>query len=93
MVKDKRAKTVKLLIEAKKINSLAEIFDVIPVSIVATKALGTNYDRLTDRISNPGKFRMSEVVLLASYFEVDERVMIEIVYGQVVANRNKRKRK
>lgn len=92
MVKDKRVKTVKLLIEADKIKSLAEIFEHIPVTTVAL-FLGTNFERLTDRINNPGKFRFSEAVQLAGYFEVDEHVMIEIVYRQVVLNRTKRKKK
>lgn len=90
MTKDKRAKTVKQLIEADKIKLLSEIFDVITISAVAD-ILGTNHERLKDRIENPGKFRMSEIILLASYFEVDERVMIDIVHGQIVVNRGKKK--
>jgi K+-transporting ATPase A subunit len=92
MVKDKRAKTVKLLIEHNEIKIFSQIFEHIPITIVATKALGTNYERLTDRINNPGKFRMSDIVLLAAYFEVQERIMIDLIYQQLLMNRSKKKK-
>lgn len=92
MQKHKRAKTVKQLIEHQEIKLLSQIFEVIPVSVVA-HALSSNHQQLLPKIKEPGKFRMNDILLMASYFEIDEKMMIDIVYGQIIVNRAKRKKK
>lgn len=90
MQKDKRAKTVKQLIEHNEIKHLTQIFDVIPVTVVAL-VLSSNNVQFGKKIANPGTIRMNDIIAMASYFEVDERVMIDIVHGQIVVNRGKKK--
>lgn len=92
MEKDKRYKTVKLLIEKEGITRLEEIFEHIPVTTIALM-LGTNWQRLTKYINNPLLFKFGEILVLAKYFEVGEEIMIKIVYSQIVLNRTKRKKK
>lgn len=91
MVKDKRYKIVQKLIRSGDVKLLTDIFEVIPVTTVAV-ALGSNWDQLTKRINQPGIFRMSEIMAMAAYFEVDERIMLEIVFSQLLFNQGKKKK-
>jgi hypothetical protein len=91
MVKDRRFKIVQKLIRSGDVKLLTDIFEVIPVTTVAV-ALGSNWDQLTKRIKEPGIFRINEIIAMAAYFEVEEKVMIDIIYNQVLANRGKKKR-
>lgn len=90
MVKDKRYKTVKLLIESQAIGLFSEIFDHIPVTTIA-KFLGTNHPSLTKYINDPRLLQVGKVLQLAGYFEVDERLMLDLVHKQIVENRNKKR--
>lgn len=90
MIKDKRAKTVKQLIDTNQITKLSEIYDVIPVTVLVN-FLKTNYTRLTKYNSNPSLFTMGEIIKLAKYFEVEEMIMIKIIYNQIAENGKKRK--
>lgn len=92
MVKDKKIKIVTKLIKLGEITMISEVFDYVPVTPVALM-LGSNWDQLNKRIQEPGIFRVNEIVLLASYFEVEEKVLFDLVMKQIVLNRNKRKKK
>lgn len=91
MFKDKRYKTVKLLIERGGISLFSEIFDHIPVTTIA-KFLGSNHVRLTAYIDDPKLLTFDKVLSLAEYFEVTEEKMIELTHKQIIENRKKKKR-
>lgn len=91
MIKDKRYKTVKLLIESGGITLFSEIFDHIPVTTMA-KFLGSNHARMTVYRDDPNLLTFGKVLLLASYFEVEEAKMLELTHKQIQENRKKRKR-
>ncbi|HUR65483.1 MAG TPA: hypothetical protein VMZ03_03965 [Chitinophagaceae bacterium] len=91
MVKDKRYKVVHEFIKSGEIKMISQVFEYIPVTTVALM-LGTNWERLTKYINEPNLFRMGEMRTMAAYFEVDEKVMIELVHRQIIANMDKKKK-
>jgi hypothetical protein len=90
MVKDKRYKVIKHLIEGGHIKSLSEIFDTIPKS-VAARDFGTNYSRFTKLIENPANFRLKEIYTLARLFDIDERKMIDLAHTQHTSKGKRKK--
>lgn len=89
-VKDKRYKTVRLLITSGHIHSFDQIFEHIPVSTV-NKDFGTNYQRFSKMIATPELFRLRELYVIAKLFEVDEKVIVELAHAQATASKKKRK--
>lgn len=90
MVKDKRYKTIKVLIEGGHIKTLSDIFDTIPRSVVA-KDFGTNFTRFTRLIENPADFRLKELYTLAHLFDVDERKFIDLAHNQHLSKGKRKK--
>jgi hypothetical protein len=81
MPKDHRYTAVKVLIESGHIKIFKQIFDYIPVSVVSN-SYGSNYTRFVRLIRNPSQFKLKDLVILASLFDVDSMKMIELVFNQ-----------
>jgi hypothetical protein len=81
MTKDKRFKTVKLLIESNNITNFSDIFEHIPKTVIA-KHLGTNYNRLSKLVDNVDLFSLRDLFRLARFFEVDDKVMLDLAFTQ-----------
>jgi hypothetical protein len=81
MAKDNRYNTVKILIEGGHVKTFAEIFQHIPPSVVSND-FGSNYTRFVKLIDNPSDFKLRELYTLASQFEVDSKVMVDLAYNQ-----------
>jgi hypothetical protein len=81
MPKDSRYKTVKILIEGGHVKTFAEIFQHIPPSVVSND-FGTNYTRFVKLIDNPSDFKLRELYTLASHFQVDSKIMLDLAYNQ-----------
>jgi len=81
VMKDKRHKTVKILIETKNITTFADIFEHIPKTTVATE-LGIHFNRIAKMIENVGEIKVNDIYLFAGYFEVDETIIFELIKNQ-----------
>jgi hypothetical protein len=88
--KDKRYKTVKILIDNGLLKSLSDIFDTIPRSTVA-KDFGTNFPRFDRLLNNVEQFRLKEIYTLASIFDVEEAKLLDLVHNQYVSKRKGKK--
>jgi hypothetical protein len=92
MVKDKRHKTVKILIEGGHVNEFREIFEHIPKTTVADE-LGIHFNRFNNFIGKPGEMKVSDLFLLSSYFEIEGQKMFELINNQVSTARKGTKKK
>ena len=81
MVKDKRHKTVKILIEGGHINEFREIFEHIPKTAVAAE-LGIHFNRFNNLIDKVGEMRISDLFLLSGYFDIDGQVLFKLINNQ-----------
>ena len=91
MARDIRYKTVNILIKGGHIKTFAEIFEHIPPSIVS-KDFGSNYNRFATLIDTPSDFKLRELYTLASFFEIDEQIMINLAHKQCKELRPKRRK-
>jgi hypothetical protein len=81
MPQDNRYTVVRILIENGHIKTFKQIFDYIPISVVAID-YGSNYVRFKRSISRPNSFKLRDINILASLFEVDFMKMIELILNQ-----------
>ena len=81
MVKDKRYKTVKILIETENISQFKEIFDHIPKTKVSTD-LGIGFERMEGLINTVRNIRVGDIFLFSEYFEVDAKTIFLLIYNQ-----------
>lgn len=81
MVKDKRHKTVKILIEGGHVSEFREIFDHIPKTTVAAE-LGIHFNRFNNFMEKVGAMGISDLFLLSGYFEIDPKVMFNLIENQ-----------
>jgi hypothetical protein len=86
MAKDKRTRTVKILIETKNVSEFKEIFEHIPKTTVA-EALGIHFNRFNKMLDNVNDIKINDLFLLSNYLDIDGKVMFELIYNQ----RNKAK--
>src|ERR1700720_4620019 len=94
MAKDRRYITVRNLIDAGYVKTFGEMFDTIPKSVVA-RDLGMNNARFTRLMDDVGQFSMIELLMIASFLEIDKMVMLNLVlqqHEQGVANKKNRKK-
>jgi hypothetical protein len=87
--KDRRYKTVKILIDNGHVKTLLDLFDAIPRSIVAND-FGTNFPRFHRLINNVEHLRLKEIYTLANLFDVDEEKVLRLAHNQYM---NKKKGK
>ncbi len=81
MVKDKRYKTVKILIEGGHITEFQQIFEHISKTTVAEQ-LGIHFTRMNKMIEKVPDMKLNDLFLLSAYFEVDAKIMFELIYNQ-----------
>jgi len=81
MVKDKRYKTVKILIETGNVAAFRDIFEHIPKTTVAEE-LGIHFNRMSRMIDKVSEIKMSDVYLFSGYFEVEPNVMFGLIDNQ-----------
>jgi hypothetical protein len=91
MPKDKRYTTVKNLIGGGYIKSFEEIFDTIPKSVLYID-LGMNNTRFNNLAENVELFVLKDIFRMAALFEVDEKVMIDLIYSQHLKNKKAKKK-
>jgi hypothetical protein len=89
MPTDTRYKTVKILIEGGHITTFAEIFNHIPKSTVIAD-FGGHYSTFNRMVSDPSNLKMKEIFTLARLFEVDDRIMVDLVFNHIKKVRKKK---
>lgn len=81
-MKDRRYNALKTYIDSGAIKSFTEIFDIIPKSIVIADS-GINYTRLTNKINNPEKFTVKDIVTIAQLIGIDSRSLYSLIAAAV----------
>ena len=89
MAQDKRYITVKVLIEAGHITIFSQIFETIPLSVVAID-FGSNYVRFKRLVQNPSRLKMRDTFILAHLFGIPEMTMITLIVSQLLKNKRKK---
>jgi plasmid maintenance system antidote protein VapI len=92
MVKDKRYDTVKKLIKGGHIKSFSEVLENIPKTNVA-RDLKMHHQTFEKLINFPEKFALEDAIKIASLIEVDDMVVIELIYNQYVKERKPKRKK
>jgi len=92
MPKDKRYISVKNLISGGYVKTLAEIFDTIPKSVVA-KDLGISLDRFTIMINDVERFNVRKLFRMAQLIEVDEIMILNLIYQQYQIDKKSKKKR
>ena len=86
MTMNKRRNNVKVLIEKGHIHAFREILEYYPITPIV-KHLKSSHQRLTKYFNDASLFRFAEVSKIADYFGVDDKLMIDLVYIQIVADK------
>lgn len=81
----------KKLILSGDIKNLTELFEVIDKTPLA-RSMKTSPDRLNKLIDNPALFLFQDAYNIAQLIGVDEKIIVDIIHNQHVAD-NKGKRK
>ena len=80
-MKDKRHKTVKILIETNNITTFAEIFDHMPRTTLAD-ALGIHFNRMSRMIDSVSDIKVNDIYLFSGYFEVEATTIFRLIDNQ-----------
>lgn len=89
-LKDKRYSALKAYIESGGIKSFTELFDIVPKSIFV-RDTGINYVRLTNKINNPEKFTVKDILVLSDLIGADSRKIYDLITKTVVKKPGTRK--
>jgi len=89
MGKDRRYITVRILIEAGHITDFSQIFENIPLSVVAID-YGSNYVRFKRLVENPSRFKLRDIFIMAHLFKIPEMTMINLIVSQLLKNKRKK---
>jgi len=92
MAKDKRYKVVRTLIAAGEVTSFGQIMELVPKTILA-QDLGMHHQTFEKVLKDPEKFTFKLAFWIASLIEVEERVIVNLIYTQCMENRNIKKKK
>jgi len=85
-------RTIKFLIEAGQIGTIAEIFKIVPKTAVL-KDFRVNFGRFNAALTDPSRFRLAELKALADLFDVDARLLVDMAYNQMAKPRRGRRKK
>jgi len=77
MIKDNRYNIARIFIEKGEINTIAQIFDYIPKTVVSAE-LRTNNNRFTKLINDPLEFKLVELSKIARAIGVETRVLVNM---------------
>ena len=83
---DIRYKYVRSVWNAGDLRSFAEIFNIVPRSIVATD-LGLNYDRFSKKILKPELLTFRDIQRLSRLTDIDPKSIAGLVLDQIEADK------
>jgi hypothetical protein len=75
---DPRYKYVNSVWTAGELNSFAEIFNIVPKSVVS-KDLGINYGRFAKRVQHPGSLTFDEALHLAKLLQIAPQSLANLI--------------
>jgi len=78
---DPRYKYIRANVESGRISLFTDIFEVIPRSVVA-RDLGINNVRFNTNLKDATIFSVKDFYRLAKFCDIDEMVMMQLVYNQ-----------
>ncbi len=87
---DKRRINVKNLIEKGHITTLREILDYYQITQLV-KSLKSSHQRLTKYFNDVSLFRFKEISKIAEHFDVDDKVLVNLVLEQLRLDKIKKK--
>ena len=87
-MKDQRYRAIKSLIETKRIDSLKEVFKIIPLSVVRVD-MKANYSTLRKRIYTGDTLTLKDFRLMGDLFEVDPTEIFRLAILDVKNMSNK----
>lgn len=81
MERDKRYKSIKIMLEQGHIKKLIDIFEdhLFPITVIA-EHLHTSTTRVRKLLNSPGEFTINELSSIADYFDVTHKLIIELAY-------------
>ena len=77
-MKDRRYNALKSYIDSGAIKSFTEIFDIIPKSTIV-KDSGINFTRITNKINNPEKFTVKDIIIISQLIGIDSRKLYDLI--------------
>ncbi len=91
MAKDPRYNTVYKLITTGQLNSLAELLEVVPKTVLA-RDLGMHHITLNKLLEQPGQFKLNDIYEIAALVGVENKLMLQLFYIETGEKKVKRKR-
>lgn len=91
MTKDRRYKTVNNLISSGYIKTFREILDTIPKSTIA-RDLGMHHQTFTKLTAHPERFTFKDAFRIAALLEVEDKVMLNLIYNQYQSDKKSKKK-
>ncbi|OQP50297.1 hypothetical protein A4H97_00160 [Niastella yeongjuensis] len=91
MSKDKRYDTVKKLVTGGYIKKFSEIIDTIPKSTI-TRDLGMHHQTFKKVMKSPERLSFTDAFKIASFIEIDEREIMNLIYNEWLEKKAKRKK-
>lgn len=92
MPKDKRYTTVKNLITGGFIKNFSEILDTIPKTVL-THDLGMHHQTFEKIIKNPDRLTFKDAFRIASFMEIDEREIMNLIYNECIVEKKAKRKK
>lgn len=91
MAKDKRYNTVKKLIEVGALNSISQVLEVIPKTVIG-QDMGMHHGTFNKLINNPGNFTLKDIIQLASLIGVEKMTMVDLIVQDILDREGKQKK-
>lgn len=92
MAKDKRYITVRKLIAVDQIHNFEELLDIIPKTVMVND-LGMHHQTFNKLLKNPENFTLKQAFSIAALIEVDEKIVVDLIYAQCMEKRNIKRKK
>jgi hypothetical protein len=77
-VKDRRYNALKTYIDSGEIKGFAEIFEIVPKSVFVRDS-GINFVRLTNKINNPDKFTVKDILIFSQLIGIDSNKLYSLI--------------
>jgi hypothetical protein len=91
MVKDRRYKVVRRLLDGGDIKAFREIFEYLPKSTLI-RDMGQNYSTFNGKILNPHRFTLLDLFRMSEWFELEPEELLTLMKAEVRYRLAKRKK-
>jgi hypothetical protein len=80
-IDDPVLRSIKSMFEHGEVKRMYEIHKLSPTKI--TKALGLNHGRYIDKLSNPEKFSVKDIMSLSTLLRINPEIVFRIIIGEL----------